>query len=261
MEELKLYVAIGDSTTEGLFDPDGNGGNRGWADRLAEHLARAFPGLHYANLAVRGRMAGQILEEQLEPALAMGPELVSAVAGMNDILRPSVDIEKVAGEIDDMFSACRAAGAEVITCTFGDPVPINPWSRVLRGRMTRLNNAIRASARRHDVVLVDFAAEPAVSDPRFWCEDRLHANTEGHIRIAAAMAEALGVRVEGPRWNVPLPAAARRTRREFVVGELTWARVHLWPWVMRRVRKVSSGDGIVCKRAEPLPVLLEEAEA
>jgi len=36
---FRRYVAIGDSSTEGLEDPDGNGGYRGWADRLAQHIA------------------------------------------------------------------------------------------------------------------------------------------------------------------------------------------------------------------------------
>jgi lysophospholipase L1-like esterase len=255
--EYKVYIAIGDSTTEGLFDPDGQGGNRGWADRLAEHIARQNPGLLYANLAVRGRLSRQVLDEQLEPALAMGPDLVSVVSGMNDILRPSVDLPGVASDIDAMFSACRVAGAEVITCTFGDPVPINPWARLLRKRMHGLNSAIRASAERHGAVLVDFASVPVVSDPRFWCEDRLHANTEGHTRIAAAMAEALRIPLDGPRWDEALPLLARRARREAVAAEVAWARRHLLPWVRRRLRGASSGDGVFAKRPDLLPVVLE----
>ena len=36
---FERYVAIGDSSTEGVDDPDGCGGFRGWADRLAERIA------------------------------------------------------------------------------------------------------------------------------------------------------------------------------------------------------------------------------
>jgi lysophospholipase L1-like esterase len=53
-------VAIGDSTTAGLGDPLGTGGFRGWADRLAERLAHTNPNVQYANLAIRGRLAGQV---------------------------------------------------------------------------------------------------------------------------------------------------------------------------------------------------------
>ena len=105
-----------------------------------------------------------------------------------------------------MLDALTGAGATVLTCTFGDPVPINPYARVLRKRLNGLNVRLRESSARYGAVLVDFGREPVVSDSRFWCEDRLHANTEGHRRIALAFAEALGVPVEGPRWNEPLPA-------------------------------------------------------
>ena len=40
---FRSYVALGDSSTERLMDPDGAGGYRGWADRLAQHLADAQP--------------------------------------------------------------------------------------------------------------------------------------------------------------------------------------------------------------------------
>ena len=57
----RRYVATGDSFTEGLSDPAGDGDHwRGWADRLAESLARlAGPdaGFEYANLAIRALVA------------------------------------------------------------------------------------------------------------------------------------------------------------------------------------------------------------
>ncbi len=62
---FKRYVAIGDSTTEGLDDPRPDGSYRGWADRLADDLARANPDVRYANLAIRGRLAQQVHDEQL----------------------------------------------------------------------------------------------------------------------------------------------------------------------------------------------------
>ena len=56
MREFTRYVAIGDSSTEGLDDPDGTGGYHGWANRLAARVAAARKSpLLYANLAIRGR--------------------------------------------------------------------------------------------------------------------------------------------------------------------------------------------------------------
>ena len=61
----RRYVALGDSTTEGMDDPRPDGTYRGWADRLAERLAQDNPDLLYANLAIRGRRIAQVREEQL----------------------------------------------------------------------------------------------------------------------------------------------------------------------------------------------------
>ena len=89
------YVALGDSQTEGVGDGDDIEGLRGWADRLAEHLAIDNPDLQYANLAVRGRRAGEVRSEQLGPALALRPDVATVVAGVNDLLRLRVEIATV----------------------------------------------------------------------------------------------------------------------------------------------------------------------
>ncbi|MCC7127666.1 MAG: SGNH/GDSL hydrolase family protein, partial [Microbacteriaceae bacterium] len=87
------YVAIGDSFTEGIGDPEPRspGGNRGWADRVAEVLSAKTDDFAYANLAIRGRLLQQIFDEQVEPALELRPDLVTVSAGGNDILRPGSD--------------------------------------------------------------------------------------------------------------------------------------------------------------------------
>ena len=81
------FVAIGDSFTEGLFDPKPDQTNAyvGWADRLAGHLARCASeddrSFGYANLAVRGRLLDNIAGQQVDDALALEPDLVSIVGG------------------------------------------------------------------------------------------------------------------------------------------------------------------------------------
>src|SRR5258705_6415265 len=84
---FERYVAIGDSSTEGIDDPDGDGGYRGWANRLAQRIADAQGAVLYANLGIRGRLTREILDEQLAPALAMHPDLATVFSGSNDILR------------------------------------------------------------------------------------------------------------------------------------------------------------------------------
>ncbi|WP_405021181.1 SGNH/GDSL hydrolase family protein [Kitasatospora sp. NBC_00070] len=248
------YVALGDSQTEGLGDGDDTVGLRGFADRLAERLARANPGLQYANLAVRGRLAGQVRAEQLAPALELRPDLATVVAGVNDLLRPKFDAEAVVGELEQMFAALTAAGATVATATFPDLSRLVPIARPLSGRIHELNDRVRAAAARHGVLVAD-TARPAVStDPRLWSTDRLHAGPLGHARIAAALAEALGLPDSDDSWADPLsplpPAGFLRTAR----AELRWTADFLGPWLARRVRGRSSGDHRTARRPHLAPL-------
>lgn len=252
---FQRYVAIGDSTTEGMDDPDGDGGYRGWADRFAEHVARAQGGLEYANLAIRGRTARRIREDQLQAALDLEPDLATVVAGMNDILRVSFDVAAVAHEIYVMQDALVSQGATVLTFTLPDPAPVMPIAKPLRGRVFALNEAIRAVTATSGALLLDLGAYPMASDPRLWSEDRLHANTPGHERIGAALAHTLGLPGTDDTWTLPLATPVRRPRHEVVKAELSWLRIHLLPWVGRHLTGRSSGDDRTCKR--PVPGLVE----
>ena len=127
---FERYIAIGDSSTEGLEDPDGASGYRGWANRLAERVAQAQGGLLYANLGVRGKRSREIREEQLGPALAMKPDLATVFAGSNDLLKRSFDPGKLRAELRCMMAAlvagrprCAGLGEDFET---GPGVPESP---------------------------------------------------------------------------------------------------------------------------------------
>ena len=93
MAEVR-FVAIGDSFTEGVGDELPDGTVRGWADIAAQGWADASGhSIRYANLAIRGKLAWPIVEQQLEPALALRPTHLSFNGGGNDMLRPNADIE------------------------------------------------------------------------------------------------------------------------------------------------------------------------
>jgi lysophospholipase L1-like esterase len=250
----RRYVALGDSTTEGLEDRYPNGEYRGWADRLAERLAALEPDFRYANLAVRGKLARQVRADQLEAAIALGPDLASVLAGLNDTLRRTVDVDAVAHEIETMAAGLRGAGADVVLIALPDPVPVNPLARIAAAHVVRLNAAIRDVAARHGAFLIDLEAHRVASDPRLWHVDRLHGNPEGHRRIAAAAAELLGLPGADHEWAEDYPDAFLRRRHQQLVAHAVWAHLYFRPWVLRRLRGRSSGDGRVAKRPQLEPM-------
>lgn len=255
MTRFHRYVAIGDSTTEGLEDPDGQGGYRGWANRFAEHLARAQGSIHYANLAVRGLRVRDVRLTQLDRALAMQPDVATVVGGVNDLLRPNFDADEVATHVRAMVTALRAQGATVLTFTMPDMARVNPLAVLLRGRLEAMNARLRETCRDTGALLLDLAQHELGGDPRLWDDDRLHANSLGHERIGKGLAHTAGL-PGFDDWSAPLPPAPERRIRDFVRAELAWSRAHFVPWLVRHARGQSSGDGRTAKRPK-----LEELRA
>ena len=220
------YVAIGDSSTEGLDDPDGRGGYHGWASRLAARVAAAQSSpLLYANLAIRGRSTRRIRDEQLEPAVAMRPDLVTLFTGTNDVVAPRFDADGVARDIEFMQRTLIDCGATVLVFTLPDLSIVLPLARLIAGRVRALNEALRHVSASSGAILVDFAKHSVGSDPRLWSDDRLHANSAGHERIAAALAWAL--RLPRHRSDVGGSAANRMVAilsREYRGGDSLAAR-------------------------------------
>jgi len=254
---FQRYVALGDSTTEGLDDPDGDGGYRGWADRLAERLAEHQGSLDYANLGVRGRCTRQIKAEQLGPALALQPDLATVVAGMNDLLQRRFDARAIAADLGDMQRALVERGSVVLSFTIPDisrRLAIPPLDRVLSRRTHALDDEIRRVSADTGAILIDFGAFDLSSDPRMWSRDRLHLNPEGHARITAAIAHALALPGADDTWRVPLPDPQPAGLRARVAEHLSWGRDYFMPWLWRRVRGVTAGDDREAKRPSLTPI-------
>lgn len=247
------FVAIGDSQSEGLNDGDDARGYRGWADRLAERIAVVNPDVRYANLAIRGRLARQVREEQLAPALAMEPDLASVVAGVNDLLRPTFDPAAVAGELEIAFEALAASGAQVLTMAFPTLGAGMPGGNAIMARISALNTEIRAAAQRQGVAVIDLEAYPVATDPRLWSWDRLHLNEDGHTRLAAAAASVLGLEPD-PWWQESLGPLPPTTLPARVRADAEWVVRFLGPWLGRRLRGTSSGAGRTAKRPQLTPV-------
>ncbi len=258
---IGTFVAIGDSFTEGLHDPGPDGGYLGWADRVAGALAQRQPGFRYANLAIRGKLLGQVIAEQLPRAIEMAPDLVSLAAGGNDILSGS-DVDVLAAAFEPAVATLQAAGCRVLIFTGFDPRTF-PVIRLLRGRIAAYNMHLRGIADACGCDLVDLWSMRALNDARAWSPDRLHLTPDGHRRVALRTCEVLGVPVTQD-WRVPLPAlevsANSSGRARWLAArraDARWTTQYAMPWVRRRLGGTSSGDGLLAKRPDLLALLGE----
>ncbi len=247
------YVALGDSFTEGVGDVDPGlpNGVRGWADRVAAALASTTDDFRYANLAIRGRKLDGILAEQLEPTLAMRPDLVSVYAGANDIMRPRVDLDALVERYDEGLGKLAGTGARLLVFTAFDTGGSAIYSPI-RGRFALYNELVRAAAERHDATIVDFWRMRVLRDWRHWDPDRMHLGPAGHQRIAIEVLDTLGV--EHDLEPYPLADVPEVTRGERVRADLAWTRAHVVPWVHRRLTGRSSGDLVTARRPVLAPV-------
>jgi lysophospholipase L1-like esterase len=253
------YVAVGDSFTEGMDDIQPDGTFRGWADLVAGRLAadhRAGAAgkpaaeerhdFRYANLAVRGRLFDNVVDDQVPAALRMRPDLVSFAAGGNDVLRRRFDGPTLMKRFDEVIRVLRASGADVVVFRFADVTARLPGRRIILPRVEILNREVEVVAGRHGARLVDLWHDEEFYNPQLWSIDRLHMNAVGHRRVAAHVLTALGVEPSPGWWEVPARlthswAAAR-------AADARWVGHHLAPWVKRRLTGRSSGDHVVAKR-------------
>jgi lysophospholipase L1-like esterase len=258
------FAALGDSFTEGVGDPRADGGCRGWADRFAEHLAVCRPSVRYANLAIRGKLLSEVLDEQIPAAIAMSPEMVSLAAGGNDLLRPRTDPDELAALYDSAVAALKASGAAVLVFTGFDPKAF-PFLRLIRGKSALLTMHVREIAARHGCLIADLWTMRILADRRLWTPDRLHLTPDGHRRVALLACEVAGVPASRD-WREPLRAAPNRSAGRLGAAaawaaarwnDVAWVSQHAAPYLSRRLHGVSSGDGMGPKRPALLPVVPE----
>lgn len=255
------FVAIGDSFTEGLWD--GRDGDLddlvGWADRVAvsmsrRRLAAGESALRYANLAIRGRPLARILAEQLPPALAMRPELLSIVGGGIDVLRLGADPDRLAQLLEDAVVRARTAGCDVLLATCMDTRGGGPLLAAIRPRMALYSAHIFAIARRHGCFVLDQWGLRALADLRMWADDRIHLSPEGHHRLSQSALVGLGLEPDDPDWRDLLPSVDSPAGLDRLRDYGTWLRRDVAPWVGRGLRRRSTGDGREPKRPDLEPL-------
>ncbi|MEV7620502.1 glycosyltransferase [Microbacterium sp. NPDC089321] len=233
------YVALGDSLTEGLCDPAPDGGDRGWADRLALLLA-ARGGIGYANLAVRSRRVADVCGPQLRRALELRPDLVSVFIGSNDLVLVRADVDALVAQLEEAVVRLRESGADVVLLT--PFLPRRAASAVYARRFAAFAAALAAVAERTGAILTDADRHPGLGARENWADDLVHLSSRGHRLLAYVVGEQLGV----PHAETLSGLDAALHEHERITRGLWWRR-HALPWIWRRLRGRTAGDGRMAK--------------
>ncbi|MGW3027343.1 SGNH/GDSL hydrolase family protein [Streptomyces sp. NPDC001221] len=228
------FVALGDSLTEGVGDRVGETW-RGWAPLLAGGLGSVDAAAEFTNLAVSGAQTRDVLERQTPQALALRPDVVSVVIGVNDTLRYTFDIHAVAARLDQVYAAFRAQNALLLTACLPDPGSMlrlpGALARPLARRQRAVNTVVHALSERYGAVHLHAADGEWISDRAMWSADRLHPGERGHRQLArrfhALLAETGVPTGPAPSAEPEFPAPTRS-------ANLWWLATAGTGWVARR---------------------------
>lgn len=226
------FAALGDSLTEGVGDPVGDGW-RGWAALLAGGLAEQP--VDFTNLAVSGAQTRDVLERQLPDALDLRPDVVSVVIGVNDTLRCTFDIHAVAARLDEVYAALSARGAVVLTACLPDPGAMlglpGALARPLARRQRAVNTVVHALSERYDAVHLHAAEGAWITDRAMWSSDRLHPGERGHRQLALRFHSLL---TEGGLATGLAPSPEPEFPAPTKSASLWWLATAGTGWVVRR---------------------------
>ncbi|MFF1704426.1 SGNH/GDSL hydrolase family protein [Streptomyces sp. NPDC058252] len=225
------FVALGDSLTEGVGDPVGEGW-RGWAALLADGLGES---VEFTNLAVSGAQTRDVLERQTPAALALAPDVVSVVIGVNDTLRCTFDIHAVAARLDKVYAAFRDTDAVLLTACLPDPGAMlalpGALARPLARRQRAVNTVVHALSERYRAVHLHAAEGAWLTDRAMWSADRLHPGERGHRQLALRFHALLAA--EGLAGG-PVPSAEPEFPVPTRSADLWWLATAGTGWVARR---------------------------
>ena len=255
MMAFTRFIALGDSMTEGMCDEIVDGDYRGWADRVADTLSKSNPNFSYANLAIRGKLLHQVIDDQIPAAAKFitGPEtLVSFHAGANDVLRPNYQADVAFAKYEKGISDLAKTGATVIVFTVIDRVEgKGKTAQLWHERFSAFNVNVREVANKYGATIIEADGAKWMADLRFLAKDRLHLNSDGHWRLSQAVLEKLGKDFD-PAWKIPLAPAVEKSKLRKQSENLLWIIAFVIPWIWRRLRGRSSGDGRRAKYERPI---------
>jgi lysophospholipase L1-like esterase len=204
--QTNVVVTLGDSITEG--DQSTSNAFRSWPDRLAERLAAASGGAHWAvvnagisgNRVLRTGTGPSALARFDRDVLAVpGAKVVILLEGINDIgrsfgpggLPEPVTAEALESAYKQIIARAHAHGIRVIGATLAPYKGAFYSSEAGEAVRTAVNNWIKTSGAFDGVI--DFApaladpADPLSFAPQYNDRDHLHPNDAGYQAMANAI--------------------------------------------------------------------------
>ncbi|MDV6037659.1 SGNH/GDSL hydrolase family protein [Bacillus sp. SM-B1] len=190
----KRFVAIGDSFTEGIGDEVERIALKSWVDHFVQ--LGAFD-IEYANFAKRGLVTKEIRSQQLEKALTFNPDLVSLIAGANDVLKGRWNHQEYKNDMEFMIDTLSKADADIIIGNLPDFTVRLPLSskkkQVVKEQLLEANEVIRSLSKEYKLHHVDFWNHHLVNDDTVWSKDLIHPNSKGYVKVAELIHSSLPV--------------------------------------------------------------------
>ncbi len=241
----RSYVAIGDSLSEGLGDFTFHKTRRynGWTDRLAGLLAKQAAeqsaNFEYANLALRGSKLSVIMDWQLNRAVQLRPELVTVMAGSNDLMTHPEHLPRLREQYRAGIQRLLDSGSDVILVNTINPLHLQVF-KPLRYRAERMSEMIVDTADSYGIPVLDLFGIQSFADLCYWAEDMVHFSGHGHVRVANEAAQLLDLKYrfkEAPEHERLSPARG-------LLETISWIQRDVIPFTARKLKGVTSGDGL-----------------
>ncbi len=190
----KRFVAIGDSFTEGIGDEVEGIALKSWVDHFVQLCVND---IEYANFAKRGLVTREIRSQQLEKALTFNPDLVSLIAGANDVLKGRWNHYAYKEDMKCMIDTLSKTGADIMIANLPDFTVRLPFStekkQVLKEQLLEANEVILSLSREHQLHHIDFWNHQLVNDNTLWSKDFIHPNSKGYVKVAELIFSSLPV--------------------------------------------------------------------
>ncbi len=134
----------------------------------------------------------------MEKALTFNPDLVSLIAGANDVLKGRWNHQEYKNDMEFMIDTLSKADADIIIGNLPDFTVRLPLSskkkQVVKEQLLEANEVIRSLSKEYKLHHVDFWNHHLVNDDTVWSKDLIHPNSKGYVKVAEVIYSSIPVR-------------------------------------------------------------------